>query len=99
MAVSIDDFLSLRNNLPIVDVRSEGEYQSGHILHAINIPLLNNQERAQVGTDYKQRASWKPSKPAFGWLVRGCSISSTKLKKFLRQRDVGTLLARRDALE
>lgn len=65
MAVSIDDFLSLRNNLPIVDVRSEGEYQSGHILHAINIPLLNNQERAQVGTDYKQKGQLEAIKTGF----------------------------------
>ncbi len=54
MEVSVDDFLNLRKSLPIVDVRSEGEFGSGHIVHAINIPLLNNSEREKVGTIYKQ---------------------------------------------
>jgi len=55
MIISIEDFLSLRKRLPVVDVRSEGEFQEGHIRHAINIPLLNNEERIVVGTDYKTK--------------------------------------------
>jgi tRNA 2-selenouridine synthase len=54
MALSLDTFLSLRKHLPVVDVRSEKEYQSGHIPGAVNIPLLNNEERVSVGTMYKQ---------------------------------------------
>jgi tRNA 2-selenouridine synthase len=52
--LSIDDFLELRNQLPILDVRSEGEYEQGHIPNALNIPILNNTERKIVGTLYKQ---------------------------------------------
>jgi len=37
-----------------IDVRSEGEFAQGHIPGAINLPLLNNEERAAVGTAYKQ---------------------------------------------
>lgn len=55
MIISIDDFLSLRKQLPVVDVRSQGEFQEGHIRNAINIPLLNNEERVAVGTDYKKK--------------------------------------------
>jgi tRNA 2-selenouridine synthase len=65
MTISIDDFFSLRKSLPIVDVRSEGEYQSGHIQQAINIPLLNNQERVLVGTDYKQKGQLEAIKTGF----------------------------------
>lgn len=54
MRLDIDDFLSLRHQLPVVDVRSEGEYESGHVPGAINIPVLNNDERREVGTAYKQ---------------------------------------------
>lgn len=54
MIVPIDEFLSLRHRLPVVDVRSEREYEQGHIPLAINIPLLNNSERIVVGTTYKQ---------------------------------------------
>ncbi len=53
MVISIDEFFNLRDVLPVVDVRSEGEYEVGHIMRAINIPLLNNAERIAVGTDYK----------------------------------------------
>lgn len=55
MIITIDDFFNLRATLPVVDVRSEGEFETGHIKYAINIPLLNNAERIVVGTDYKQK--------------------------------------------
>lgn len=54
MQLGIDEFLELRKQLPIVDVRSEGEYEEGHIAGALNIPILNNAERKEVGTLYKQ---------------------------------------------
>lgn len=54
MTVDIDVFLSLRDKTPLIDVRSEGEYLDGHIKNAINIPILNNEERKIVGTLYKQ---------------------------------------------
>jgi tRNA 2-selenouridine synthase len=65
MTISIEDFFTLRKNLPIVDVRSEGEFQSGHISGAINIPILNNQERVLVGTDYKQKGQLEAIKTGF----------------------------------
>jgi tRNA 2-selenouridine synthase len=55
MAITLDDFLTLRHQLPAVDVRSEGEYAEGHIAGVANIPILNNTERVAVGTDYKQK--------------------------------------------
>lgn len=63
--VSIEEFLSLRKELPVVDVRSEGEFQEGHIRGAINIPLLNNTERIAVGTDYKQKGQHEAIKTGF----------------------------------
>ncbi len=65
MIISIEDFLSLRKQLPVVDVRSQGEFQEGHIRNAINIPLLNNDERVQVGTDYKQKGQKEAIKTGF----------------------------------
>jgi tRNA 2-selenouridine synthase len=38
----------------VVDVRSPGEFARGHLPGAVNIPLLNNEERAEVGTLYKR---------------------------------------------
>jgi tRNA 2-selenouridine synthase len=65
MTISLDEFLVLRKQFPVVDVRSEGEYQEGHIRSAINIPLLNNAERIEVGTDYKQRGQAEAIKTGF----------------------------------
>lgn len=65
MTISIDEVLTLRKTLPVVDVRSEGEYGTGHIQHAINIPLLNNAERVAVGTDYKQKGQLEAIKTGF----------------------------------
>ena len=55
MSVSVTDFLHLRQDHVVVDVRSEGEFEAGHIRRAVNIPLLNNAERVIVGTAYKQQ--------------------------------------------
>jgi tRNA 2-selenouridine synthase len=55
--ISIDEFLSL--DLSLVDVRSPGEFQKGHIPGAINIPLFSDDERAHVGTLYKQVSAEK----------------------------------------
>lgn len=55
MVITLDEFFSLRRQLPVVDVRSEAEYDRGHIQRAVNIPLLNNAERIVVGTTYKHQ--------------------------------------------
>jgi tRNA 2-selenouridine synthase len=39
--------------VPIIDVRSPGEFGRGHIPSANNVPLLDDAERAEVGTIYK----------------------------------------------
>ncbi len=49
-----DIFLHLAKNMPVIDVRSPGEYIQGHIPGAFNVPLFNNEERAKVGTTYIQ---------------------------------------------
>ncbi len=51
-ALPIPDFLA--SGLPIIDVRSPGEFARGHIPGALNVPLFNDAERAVVGTLYKQ---------------------------------------------
>lgn len=38
----------------IIDVRSPGEFAEDHLPGALNLPVLNDAERAHVGTHYKQ---------------------------------------------
>jgi tRNA 2-selenouridine synthase len=51
--ISVEEALGMGNAL-IVDVRSEGEFAETTIPGAVNVPLLDNEERARVGTAYKQ---------------------------------------------
>ncbi len=50
----VHEFLTQSEQLPVLDVRSPKEYQAGHIPKAYSLPLFSNEERAQVGTLYKQ---------------------------------------------
>jgi tRNA 2-selenouridine synthase len=53
--LSIDEYINKKENFCIIDVRSESEFEEDHILGAINIPILNNEERIIVGTTYKEK--------------------------------------------
>jgi tRNA 2-selenouridine synthase len=46
----------------IIDVRSESEFALDHVPGAINCPVLNDVERAQVGTIYKQNNTFEAKK-------------------------------------
>ncbi|MDQ2795089.1 MAG: rhodanese-like domain-containing protein, partial [Bacteroidota bacterium] len=39
---------------PILDVRAPAEYAQGHIPGALSLPLFTDEERARIGTTYKQ---------------------------------------------
>ena len=43
-----------QENAVFVDVRSQKEYSEDHIYGAVNIPLLDDEERVIIGTLYKQ---------------------------------------------
>lgn len=51
--LDIADFLE--GTAPIIDVRSPKEFAQGHIPGAHSLPLFSNEERAVVGTLYKQQ--------------------------------------------
>lgn len=70
----IDEILSQPG--VIIDVRSPGEYEKGHIPRAVNIPLFTNDERAHVGTVYKQQSKdeavklgYKYVTPKLQWFI------------------------------
>lgn len=55
--ITTDEFLQIGETMPLLDVRSPSEFNQGHIPGAINLPLLNDEERALVGTCYKQKGN------------------------------------------
>lgn len=55
--VDIALFIEQAQHIPTIDVRSPGEFAHAHFPNAINLPLLNNEERAIVGTTYKHEGN------------------------------------------
>lgn len=53
---SIEEFLVLAQQHPILDVRSPAEYEHAHIPGALSLPLFTDEERKIVGTAYKQES-------------------------------------------
>ena len=43
----------IKNSTPLIDLRAEVEFTKGSFPKSINLPILNNDERAQVGITYK----------------------------------------------
>lgn len=55
ITISLEQTLALRNKgAVLVDARSPAEFAEATIPGAINVPILDNEERAEVGTLYKQ---------------------------------------------
>lgn len=54
--IHIDEFLTLAQQFPVLDVRSPGEYNHAHIPNAVSFPLFTDEERKIVGTAYKQKS-------------------------------------------
>ncbi len=50
----LSDFLTGPADAPILDVRAPIEYAAGHIPGALSLPLFTDEERARIGTAYKQ---------------------------------------------
>jgi len=54
--IPVEQFIQLSQIHTVIDVRSDAEYAHAHIPGAASIPLFNDEERAVVGTIYKQQS-------------------------------------------
>lgn len=54
--ITIDHFLTLSKQLPVLDVRSPQEYLHGHLPGAFTLPLFTNEQRQVIGTAYKKES-------------------------------------------
>ena len=76
--ISIDKFIQKAEKIPVIDVRTPAEFELGHFVGAINIPIFSNEERAIVGTLYKK----KGKKIA---VLEGLEFVGSKLTAFVRK--------------
>ncbi|WP_146344277.1 tRNA 2-selenouridine(34) synthase MnmH [Falsiphaeobacter marinintestinus] len=70
----------------VIDVRSPAEYAEDHIPGAINLPVLDNAERAEVGTIYKQESPFLARKIGAAKVFRN---SAHHIETALRDQEGG----------
>ncbi|MBK9512938.1 MAG: hypothetical protein IPO05_04765 [Flavobacteriales bacterium] len=54
-SLTVEGFLAKAGEVPVIDVRSPGEFARGHIPGAHSLPLFSDTERTVIGTLYKQQ--------------------------------------------
>ncbi len=73
----VPEFLEKAKIRPVLDVRSPGEFAHAHLPGAVNMPLFDNAERAEIGTIYKQIGKDTA-------VLRGLELVGPKLAGFVR---------------
>lgn len=80
-------FASLRNRLAdfdaVIDVRSPAEYADDHLEGAINCPVLDDQERARVGSVYRHTSPFDAKKLGAALVAR--NIADHIERRFSRE--------------
>ena len=78
--IPVEQFVQLSQIHTVIDVRSDAEYAHAHIPGATSIPLFNDEERAVVGTIYKQQSREDA-------IRRGLDFFGPKMKEMLLQAE------------
>src|ERR1700733_3522504 len=61
----------------IIDVRTPAEYAEDHVPGALNFPVLNDAERVEIGTLYKQVSAFQAKK-------RGAALVAANIARHLQ---------------
>nr|MBT4247115.1 tRNA 2-selenouridine synthase [Candidatus Woesearchaeota archaeon] len=69
---------ALKTNHIFIDTRTPKEFAEDHLPHAINVPILSNEERAVVGTLYTQVSREDA-------VNKGVELFAQKLPTFMKQ--------------
>lgn len=84
--MTVEEMMMKGDKCLLIDLRSQKEYEQGTIHHATNLPILDDTERAIVGTIYKQESKEKAK-------LTGIKHVSAKLEKLVEEV---SLLAKND---
>lgn len=77
--LTADEILAQWNNFDtIIDARSEAEFEQDHLPGAINWPTLNNTQRQEIGTIYKQVSTFEAKK-------RGAAIAAYNIASHIER--------------
>jgi tRNA 2-selenouridine synthase len=73
-----NQFWQLSKSQIVLDVRSPGEFQHGHLPGAINLPIFDDAQRAEIGTIYKNSGSESA-------VLRGLKFAGEKMTDLVTQ--------------
>ncbi len=76
--IQASDFLELAKESSVIDVRSPAEFKKGHIPGATNLPLFEDNERAIIGTLYKNQGKTEA-------IQKGLELVAPKMTAFTDQ--------------
>lgn len=76
--IGAKELFDLKQEIPLVDVRTPDEYRRGHIPGALQIPLFENNERALIGKVYAHKGSDAA-------ILLGMEIVGPRLKKYIEK--------------
>lgn len=86
-------------NVPLLDVRAPIEYEKGSFPKAVNLPIINNEEREKIGTCHKEKGGDKAVEMGHE-LVNG-ELKTKRIKtwvKFIKENPNGALFCFRGGL-
>ncbi len=76
--IDISQFWKLSDGWQLMDVRTPAEWEKGHMEGALNFPLFDNEERAVVGTTYKQQSPYQA-------MLKGLEFAGPKMADFVQK--------------
>jgi tRNA 2-selenouridine synthase len=77
-SITIKDLMTLKDPIPLADVRTPAEFEHGHIPGAFNLPLFSDEERVSIGTTYKHAGKEAA-------ILLGFDLTGPKWSRFIRQ--------------
>ncbi|MHC2993483.1 tRNA 2-selenouridine synthase, partial [Pontibacter sp. HJ8] len=79
-SISIQEFLEKAKQLPVLDARAPKEYEAGHMPQALSFPIFSDDERARIGTAYKQQGH----DPA---VLIGLDLFGPKMSRYVQEAE------------
>jgi tRNA 2-selenouridine synthase len=79
--IPVKEALQLKDTV-FIDVRSPGEFENDHIMGAVNLPILTDEERHEVGLMYKQVCQEKAIEKGLGFYEQKIPAMKEFVEKF-----------------
>ncbi len=91
--MSYEEILNVKNYV-LIDLRTEMEYEESSIPSAINLPILSNEERREIGTIYKNVSTEEAKTLALKYVGPRLHLMYEEIKKLAKGRMIVMFCAR-----